>query len=348
MTDGTTIAYLSPARFAKEYADLKHQVKGAGLLDRQPFYYMIKFILLLLLLGVSISICLFVKPFGFQLLNAAFLAIITTQLGLLGHAAGHRQIFQSTRKNDIVGLIAGNLLVGLDIEWWIERHNKHHSNPNQHDVDPDVYIPIIAFAPEDLQGKSKILLSFMRYQAYFFFPMLSLALIDMHINSIRYVLKPQIKYALAERLLLLLHFVLYFGLLFAHFPIWQAIIFILVHHILAGVYQGSIFAPNHKGMPVLEKDSQMDFLHRQVLTARNIHAHPVTDFWYGGLNYQIEHHLFPSMAQNKLREAQPIIRAFCLEHAISYYETNLWQSYQETLSSLHAVTAPLRQAKSFS
>jgi fatty acid desaturase len=316
MADGTTISHLSPPRFAKEYAELKHQVKDAGLLDRQPFYYMFKFIILLLLLAVSISICFFVKPFGFQLLNAAFLAIITTQLGLLGHSAGHRQIFKSTRKNDIVGLIAGNLLVGLDIEWWIERHNKHHSNPNQHGVDPDVYIPIIAFAPEDLQGKGKMLLSLMRYQAYFFFPMLSLALIDMHINSIKYMFKRDLKYAFAERLLLFLHFVLYFGLLFTCFT-----------------------------MPVLEKDSQMDFLHRQILTARNVYAHPVTDFWYGGLNYQIEHHLFPSMAQNKLREAQFIVRAFCREHAISYYETNLWQSYQETLSSLHEVTAPLRHAR---
>lgn len=339
-----TVSHLSPTRFAQEYATLKHQVKDAGLLERQPLYYMFKFVILLLLLSVSISLCFLLKPFGFQLLNAAFLAIITTQLGLLGHSAGHRQIFQSTRKNDIVGLIAGNLLVGLDIEWWIERHNKHHSNPNQHDVDPDVYIPIIAFAPEDLEGKSKILLSLMRYQAYFFFPMLSLALIDMHINSIRYMFKSQLRYAFAERSLLLLHFALYFGVLFYCFPIWQAIIFMVVHHILSGVYQGSIFAPNHKGMPVLEKDCKMDFMHRQVLTARNIHAHPVTDFWYGGLNYQIEHHLFPSMAQNKLREAQFIVRIFCQEHGISYYETNLWQSYHETLASLHEVTAPLRHA----
>lgn len=345
MIEVNTLSPLSPAQFAKEYAELKQKVKGAGLLERQPFYYMFKFAILLVLLAVSICICLFVKSFGFQLLNAAFLAIITTQLGLLGHSAGHRQIFRSTRKNDIVGLIVGNLLVGLDIAWWIERHNKHHSNPNQHDVDPDIYIPIIAFAPEDLQGKGKLLLSLMRYQAYFFFPMLSLALIDMHINSIRYLFKKNLKYGVAARLLFLLHFVFYFGIIFSHLAIWQAILFIIVHHILAGVYQGSIFAPNHKGMPVLEKDCQIDFLHRQILTARNVHAHPVTDFWYGGLNYQIEHHLFPSMAQNKLREAQFIVRDFCQAHAIDYYETNLWQSYQETLASLHKVTAPLRQAQ---
>jgi fatty acid desaturase len=130
-------------------------------------------------------------------------------------------------------------------------------------------------------------------------------------------------FPVAERLLLFLHFALYFGLLFSRFTLWQALVFLLTHSLLTGVYMGSIFAPNHKGMPVLEKDSQMDFLHRQVITARNIHAHPLTDFWYGGLNYQIEHHLFPSMAQNKLKEAQGLVRAFCQAHALSYYETTM-------------------------
>ena len=95
----------------------------------------------------------------------------------------------------------------------MERHNQHHSHPNQHGVDPDVFIPIIAFAPEDLQGKGKLLLRLMKYQAYFFFPMLSLALIDMQIHSIEHLLQKKIKYPLAERLLIFLHVVLYVGLL---------------------------------------------------------------------------------------------------------------------------------------
>lgn len=328
-----------------EYTALKHLIKKAGLLEKQPFYYMCIFTLLLTLLTLSVVALLFAKPFWLQLLNAAFLAIITTQLGLLGHAAGHRQIFRATWKNDIIGLTTGNLLVGISHTWWMERHNKHHSHPNQHDVDPDVFIPVIAFAPEDLQGKSKFLLSLMRYQAYFFFPMLTLASLEMQRTTILYLLREKVKFPVTERLLLALHLLGYLGLLFYCLPFWQALLFIVVHQILSGVYMGSIFAPNHKGMPVLEKDNQLDFLHRQIITARNIHAHPITDFMYGGLNYQIEHHLFPAMAQNKLRKAQVIVRAYCQAHAISYYETNLLQSYQETISSLHAVTAPLRETK---
>ncbi len=342
MIDGSITFSVPVSGAASDYSDLKYQIKKAGLLEKQPHFYLGMLVVLMVLLVVCVLILHFVKPFWLQLPNVTLLALITTQFGLLGHAAGHRQLFRKTWINDIVGLIVGNLIVGLSHEWWMERHNKHHSHPNQRGMDPDVFIPVIAFAPEDLQGKGKSLLYLMKYQAYFFFPMLSLALISMQINSIQHIFHKQLHYPVAERLLLFLHFALYFGLVFSCLTFWQALIFILAHYILSGIYMGSIFAPNHKGMPVLEKGSQLDFLHRQVITARNVRAHTLTDLWYGGLNYQIEHHLFPSMAQNKLREAQVIVRAFCQAQAISYYETTMWQSYRETLSSLHEVTAPLR------
>src|SRR5439155_1528275 len=137
------------------------------------------------------------------------------------------------------------------------------------------------------------------------------------------------KYHVLEMALILAHLGAYIGVLFFFLGIWQAILFILVHQSLSGIYLGSIFAPNHKGMPMLDKESDMSFLYRQVVTARNVKAHPITDFWYGGLNYQIEHHLFPSMTRTNLRKAQRLIKAFCGEHAIPYYETSILQSYQE-------------------
>jgi fatty acid desaturase len=98
-------------------------------------------------------------------------------------------------------------------------------------------------------------------------------------------------------------------------------------------------------MPVLRGDSPLDRLRRQVLTARNVRAHPVTDFWFGGLNYQIEHHLFPSMPRNQLKAAQATVRTFCQAQAIPYHETSVWQAYRDVLRHLHRVGAPLRRAE---
>lgn len=345
MEHRNVLTSLPIARTSNDYAELKHLIKGAGLLEKQPVYYAMKMVLLVALLILSVLFLLFVHSFWLQLLNAVYLAFVTTQLGLLGHDAGHRQMFSATWKNDVVGLIAGNLLLGMSNSWWMDKHNKHHSHPNQQDLDPDINIPIIAFSGDDLSRKGWLFQGLMRYQAYFFFPVLLLVAFDLQISGIRFLLREKVKYAVMEWLLLGLHFVCYVGLLFSHLPVWQAILFILVHQALSGLYLGSIFAPNHKGMPVLDANSPLDFLHRQVITSRNVHGHPLTDFWYGGLNYQIEHHLFPSMPRNQLKKAQGIIKAFCLAHAIPYYETGWLRSYREIVYALHLVSAPLRQAR---
>ena len=124
-----------------------------------------------------------------------------------------------------------------------------------------------------------------------------------------------------------------------------AVLFVIVHQAAFGLIVGSAFAPNHKGMLVVGEDEKMDFLTRQVLTSRNMRAHPITDFWFGGLNYQIEHHLFPNMPRKNLKEAQIVVKAFCKEHSIPYHETGVIQSQREILQSLHEESSPLREGK---
>jgi fatty acid desaturase len=103
------------------------------------------------------------------------------------------------------------------------------------------------------------------------------------------------------------------------------------------VYLGASFAPNHKGMPILRQQDEHDFLRRQVLTSRNIRGGWFTDLALGGLNYQIEHHLFPSMPRPSLRSSQPLIREFCQQHGLAYCQTSLIDSYAQALRYLHAV-----------
>jgi fatty acid desaturase len=119
----------------------------------------------------------------------------------------------------------------------------------------------------------------------------------------------------------------------------KAVMFILIQQGLFGVYLGASFAPNHKGMPILLPQDEHDFLRRQVLTSRNVRGGWFTDLALGGLNYQIEHHLFPSMPRPSLRRAQPVIRDFCQQHGLPYREMSLIGSYAEALRYLHAVGA---------
>jgi fatty acid desaturase len=124
----------------------------------------------------------------------------------------------------------------------------------------------------------------------------------------------------------------------------QAVAFVVVQQGLFGLYLGCGFAPNHKGMPTLTHADQLDFLRRQVLTSRNVGGSRLVDFMLGGLNYQIEHHLFPNMPRPNLGRAQPLIRAFCQQHGLPYTEASLFGSYAQAIRHLHTVGAPLRPA----
>src|SRR5919112_561410 len=336
----------APCSIPNQYAVLKRLIKQLGLLDQQPAYYAVKTVFTLGLLVVSLALLFILGDTWFQVLNAAYLAFVFVQISLLAHDFGHRQFsFRSPRKNDWLTLVFGNLLLGLSRQWWIDKHNEHHGHPNQMDLDPDVDIPLLAFEEEQALQKRGFARFVVKYQAAFIFPLSLLQAISMLRSSIEFLAVKKAKSTLVEALMICAHFALYFGLLFSVLEPLQALLFVAVHRGLFGTYLVSIFAPNHKAMPVLERDSEVDFLRRQVLTSRNVAAHPITDFWYGGLNYQIEHHLFPRLPRNKLREAQPIIMGFCRDHRIAYHETGVLRSYKEILRHLHDVGAPLREAR---
>jgi fatty acid desaturase len=328
----------------REYAELKRQLKSKGLLDRQPAYYTRRIALLFGLLVVGVVVLLLVKVFWLQLLNAAYLAFVFTQIGLLSHEAGHRQMFHRAWKHDLLGLVGGNFLLGMSYAWWLDKHNTHHSYPNQIGMDPDIEIPFLTLTGiEDLEQPGKLKQFCMKYQAFLFFPGLMAVAVGLQCSSVSFLVRKRAKYQALEWFLIVAHFGVSLTLVFFCLGFWHAILFVAIHQALTGLYLGSIFAPNHKGMPILKKESDLDFLQRQVQTSRNVYAHPLTDFWYGGLNYQIEHHLFPSMARNKLKEAQAIVRTFCQAHAIPYHETTALQSFAEILSYLHGIGAPLRR-----
>jgi len=328
---------------AHEYAALQGLLAQQGLFDRQPVYYTCKVLQMLSFLGLALGSLLTMHLLWVQILNAAFLAFVFTQIAFMGHDAGHRQMFRSSRKTDVVGLLC-NLLIAISYSWWTEKHNQHHSHPNHLERDPDVRLRFLALAAEQTCIRQRFRRAIVKYQACLLFPMLLLQGFAIRVHSLRFLLDKRARFPVIESLLMAVHFLIYLGVVFPLLGIWQGMVFILVHQTLFGLYLGAVFAPNHTGMLMLQGHSHLDRLRQQVLTARNVRSHPVTDFWFGGLNYQIEHHLFPHMARNQLKAAQATVQAFCQARAIPYRETSVWQAYRETLRHLHHVSAPLRQA----
>ena len=324
------------------YPALRKLIKDEGLLDKATPYYIFKIASTLSLLAISLTVLILVDNFWLQLANAAFLAFVFGQIGFVGHDAGHRSITGSLRGNEIVGLSV-SFLIGLSRTWWVTAHNQHHSTPNDLDQDPHVDIPVLAYTEQAALNMSRIMRFFVGYQAFYLIPLLTLEGLGLRMASFVFLWKQRrSKYFAIELPLMGLHILIYFGLLIYCLTPLQSLGFFLVHQLLFGLYYGTVFAPNHKGMLIIDEDNPLDFLRTQVLTTRNVKPGLIADFWYGGLNYQIEHHLFPLMPRKNFGKARNIIKSFCLEHNITYYETGTYQSYKEILSYMHQIVAPIR------
>ena len=326
-----------------DFAALCRTIKEAGLLERTPARYAVRIgLTLLLFAGGWVAFGLLGRSW-WQLGVAVFLAVMFTQLGFLGHDAGHQQIFRSRRANQVAGLLHGNLLIGLSFGWWVTKHNRHHANPNDLAKDPDVKAGAVLYAAEHARARRTRFTRFIgRYQAFLFLPALLLEGVHLHIASVRALIARPSRIRPWETALLAAHLGGYLTAVVLVLSPWQAVAFVAVQQGLFGLYMGLSFAPNHKGMPLIGPDDRLDFLRRQVLTARNVRGGRLVDNALGGLNYQIEHHLFPSMPRSNLRRAQPIVAAFCARHQVPYLETSLLTSYRQAFTHLHDVGEPLR------
>ena len=332
----------APARAptGSDFAVLARRISGDGLMRRRPASYLVRLSVVTLMLLGGWTAFFLIGSSWWQLLTAIFLAVTFTQVALVAHDLAHRQVFRTKRPGEIAGRIAGNLGVGMSYGWWMDKHTRHHNNPNHDDLDPDVAPEVLIWATKSALGRRGLKGFITRHQAALFFPLLTLLAVDLKVSSVKALRNGTVKRPRLESTLLILHAAGYLSALLIILSTLQAIAFLLVHQALFGVYLGMTFAPNHKGMPHPTGDE--DYLRKQVLTSRNVRGGWLTDAALGGLNYQIEHHLFPGMPTPNLRKAQPIVQAYCAEIGVSYEQTSLITSYRQALRYLHQVGAPAR------
>ncbi|MCI1018194.1 acyl-CoA desaturase [Microbacterium sp. C5A9] len=314
---------------ASTYTELAQQIRDRGLLRRRYGYYWTKLIAAPLAVATCLLVFVWIGDTWWQLFTAAVLAIVFTQIAFLGHDAAHRQIFVSGRWNDWISIILGDLLVGMSYGWWQHKHTRHHANPNRLGSDPDIDLPVIAVTAETAARRRTPAIRWMQaHQGLLFFPILLLEGLSLHASSVRRVVsRGRLERRWAEIAFLAIRMIGYLVLVFLVLSPGIAFAFLGVQLGLFGFYMGIAFAPNHKGMPVVPHDLTLDFLRRQVLMSRNVRGGRLLDAAMGGLNYQVEHHLFPSMPRPHLRRAAPIVAAYCGAHDVAYTQVGLLTSY---------------------
>lgn len=278
---------------ARAYTQVSQVAKELGLLRRAPVFYSLVGAALVLALAGCIAGFVLLGHSWFQLLIAAALGVVLTQVAFLAHEAAHRQILSSGRANDRLARILAAGVVGISYAWWDSKHSRHHANPNRVGKDPDIEVDTVSFLTEDAAQARGIRRLITRRQGWLFFPLLTLEGLNLNALGLRHLFSRQpVKGRGVELALIGARFAIVAGALFVFLPVGMAFAF------LGGWWATALL---------------------------------------GGLNYQVEHHLFPSMARPHLSKVRVVVHEFCETHDVPYTETSLWRSYAIVIDYLNRV-----------
>lgn len=281
------------------------------------------------------------------LLLAVFTGVFLTQIAEFAHDIGHQSAIRRRKSNRYLGIFLGAFVLGVSPSWWKAKHNvDHHENPNRLGFDTDIEFPVLAFDPRQLAERRKIFLPIIMVQHWLIVPLMTLQAINTNKVTIEYLLRECPKDRILQAFAVILHWASVAVLIY--FTGWIGLLFVTVALASHGLCNGSVFAPNHKPEEILDANAPRDRLWDQVATTRNAHGNNLVtnylvDFWTGGLNYQIEHHLFPTMPRGNLKKVQPIVQKHCKMNGIPYHSTTLWRSYMDTRIVLKSVAHALRK-----
>ena len=327
---------LSVAEGTRAYTRLRADVIRSGILDRSYVYYI--FTIAFAFGGFFASAAAIVLLDSLLLLIPACLAFsfFSVQIAGVNHDAGHRAIFKSTHLNNLMGVFS-SFCLGIVFENWRVRHNEHHARPNQ-PSDPDLYVPFLVTDANQLASKKGLEAKLLRFQALYYYPLGSLVSFSNRLGTISYFrMRPLNRDDLWRFPLYATGIFFLFVAPFLFFdPIKALFVFFLVH-VTTGLYLASCFAPNHKGMTILEEDARISFLEQQVVTGRSVTGGRLTEVMLVGLNHQTEHHLFPQTPRHKLRRIAPLLQQVCDEKGIHFERATFIETNRDILSVLRSV-----------
>ena len=285
-------------------------------------------------------------PFGpLWLLLAPIAAVAQLTMGFVGHDAGHYALSRLRWVNDVWGQIGMTLLCGMSFGFWRSRHNRHHAHcqevtgDQEVSGDPDMHFGFLfSVYPNSASWQTPLGRMFLRVQKWAFWPLAAFYWVTLRYDAIRDLFQRP-RETKVDRFLLPLHWVL---LLVVPALIWSwpaAILAYVTVSCLSSLMTAAVFIPNHIGMRRLELGEKLSYLEQQVTTSRNISNPPLLDFYFGGLNSQIEHHLFPRVPHHRYRAMRPIVRAFCRERGLAYEEASFYRALASVGNHLGAMTA---------
>lgn len=290
-----------------------------------------------------------------HLICGGLMGFIWIQSGWLGHDSGHYQIMMTRRFSRFAQILTGNCLAGISIAWWKRNHNAHHIAVNSLEYDPDLqHMPFFAVSSKffnsltskyydrklNFDAVTRFLVS---YQHFTFYPVMCIARINLFAQSIVLLLSNKRVPNRVQEIFGVSVFWIWYPLLVSCLPNWgERLMFVLASFSVTGI-QHVQFCLNHFSSSVyVGNPSGNDWFEKQTNGTLNITCDSWMDWFHGGLQFQIEHHLFPRLPRCHLRRVSPFVKELCKKHGLPYDSASFLKANELTVRVLRNAAVQAR------
>lgn len=345
------------------FQKLHKKLQDQGLFDTDYMWFVTKFATVFCMLFVAIFLTVTAKHSMCQTVIAALMfGLFLQQAAFLGHDTGHNAITHNRRLDCMIGVVIGPLLTGLSVVWWKKNHNVHHVVTNSVDYDPDIqHLPVFAVSTRFFKSVwskyyrklfpfDSVSRTLVQYQHILYMPIMLFARWNLYRLSWATLLSDRHRGYLFRRVELAAMCLYYVWgtLLVSTLPTSTArCVFVLLSHALAGVLHHQICL-SHFAMDTYEgnvwKQGNDDFFMQQLATTQDIDTAWWNDWFHGGLQWQVEHHLFPRMPRHNLCKIKGVVQSFCREHGIPYHSQPFFQASFHLLKHMRTVASKVDSA----
>ncbi|XP_034979339.2 acyl-CoA (8-3)-desaturase [Zootoca vivipara] len=320
-----------------DFRELRTTVEKMGLLKPNTYFFMAVLLHILLLDAASWLNFLY---FGTSLLPFTVSVVLCTmshnQASWFQHDLGHLSVFQKPKWNHLLHKFVMCHLLGASANWWTLLHSQHHAKPNCHSKDPDIDMHPALFAlgktlSVELGVKKTKYMPYNHQHKYFSFtlpPLLFPTYFQYHTFYIAF--KKNYWVDIACMLSFFIRFFIVYG---CFLEIKSLLIFFFLVRMLESSWFVWVSQMNHIPMTI-DYDKNLDWVSIQLQATCNVDHSWFNDWFTGHLNFQIEHHLFPTMPRHNYWKVVPLVKSLCAKHGIEYKCKPLLTAFADILRSL--------------
>ena len=321
--------------YRRDITAMKSELMKARAFESSKLYYSFKVASSVAILGMALAAVVALNGMSGAVMGGVLLALSWQQCAWLAHDFLHHQVFTNRVYNNLAGLVIGNVWLGFSTSWWKMKHNHHHASTNvvhtQAGGDPDILtMPLLLWSEKIIEGDSediKDLPRFMvRHQKFFYLPLVAVVRISWLLQSLLFLFEPVHKYVgglamkITETITLVIHNIAMIYITSLLETTASRAVFLLVCQSFGSLFLAVVVLVGHNAMELFtsEEMKDTDFIRLQVRSTRNI-TPTVFNMWFsGGLVYQVEHHVWPTLPRHSLPMASKILKQFCAKYNIPY------------------------------